>query len=178
MTPIPDSTEHDDIQFLLSCLCNAEKPNFKEVAVLNGMVDTKAVTAQKHACVLVHCPFPYLPSHQTLFSNMSPHTLTRSISSQRKFKKLVDASGKYKLEQGRVVLKDGDAASTTPVTPASTAKKRARGVKKDEVEETPSKKAKRSGKRGNEGGEEDDAGHGMEDSTGDVEDKDEDEGRE
>ncbi|KAK5938287.1 hypothetical protein PMZ80_009257 [Knufia obscura] len=95
MPPKPEKDQNEDNLFLLSCLHNAETPDWKEVATLNGLADTKAVPAQKHA--------------------------------QRKFKRIVDASGKYKLENGKVVLKDGD--GTTPTVP-STPKTPAGGKKR------------------------------------------------
>lgn len=52
MTPTTaEKPDNEDLLFLLSCLHNADTPDWKEVATLNGIANTKAVPAQKHASV-------------------------------------------------------------------------------------------------------------------------------
>ncbi|KAK5089489.1 hypothetical protein LTR70_001627 [Exophiala xenobiotica] len=92
MPPKIDKSENEDHLFLLSCLHNADTPDWQDVATLNGIADSASLPAKK--------------------------------SAQRKFKRIVDASGKYKLENGKVVLKDGDGltstSTSTPSTPTPT----------------------------------------------------------
>jgi len=51
MPPKTETPENEDNLFLLSCLHNADTPDWQDVATLNGIADTQSLPARKYASV-------------------------------------------------------------------------------------------------------------------------------